>query len=59
MIGISGWFMDEHFSAENIPFEIKYFHLIPFHSIPFHSKSPWLEGPDVRKRTLFSRKYSL
>lgn len=54
MVGINGWFMNEHFSAENIPFEIKY-----FHSIPFHSKSPGLEGPDVRKRTLFSRKYSI
>ena len=32
--GISGWFMNEHFSAKNIPFEIKYFHFIPFHSIP-------------------------
>ena len=45
--GISGWFMNEHFSAKNIPFEIKYFHFIPF------------QKSMVRKRTLFSQKYSL
>lgn len=34
MVGISGWFMNEHFSAENISFKIEYFYSIPFHSIP-------------------------
>ena len=44
-----------HFSAKNISFENGIFRIFPF--IPVNPKSPWLEGPNVSGRTLFSQKY--